>query len=184
MERQNLHLQLEQDASILADFYSGVDEMDDFIHTRLSAFLRAYHSSYFYVLRNAEGVIVAMFVISEGRLFVDEECRDDLRLKFQDKEKWPEYKDYWETGAFPSIEIDYLAVRKEYRNQHIGTDIISIIKSLKDKTYSYHQPLFISVNAYCTKDYSAVGFYQKCHFWAAEFLNPNTETIKMYRTLS
>ena len=102
MERPNLYLTLEQDASILVDFYSGVDEMDDFIHTRLYAFLRTYHNSRFYVLRNAESIIVAMFVTSEGRLFLDEDCRNDLQLKFPDIEKWPEYKDYWETGAFPS----------------------------------------------------------------------------------
>ncbi len=38
MAQLDLHLKLEQDASILEDFYSGVDEMDTFIHTRLSAF--------------------------------------------------------------------------------------------------------------------------------------------------
>ena len=46
-----LRLKLEQDASILSDFQSGVEEMDTFIHTRLSAFLRAYNCRV-YVLRN------------------------------------------------------------------------------------------------------------------------------------
>ena len=50
MAQLDLYLKLEHDVSILEDFYSGVDEMDAFIHTRLSAFLRAYRNSRFYVL--------------------------------------------------------------------------------------------------------------------------------------
>ena len=182
MAKLSLHLKLEQDASILADFYSGVDAMDKFIHTRLSAFLRAYNCR-FYVLRNTEGTIVAMFVISEGQLILDDDCKNDLRIKFPDIEKSAEIKDYWEAGVFPSIEIQYLAVRKEYRGQYIGKDIISIINSFKGDTY-YHHPLFMSVHAYRTTEYSAVGFYEKCRFWASEFVNPNIETVRMYRTLN
>lgn len=181
MARMDLHLRLEHDASILSDFYSGVDKMDQFIHTRLSAFLRAYNCR-FYVLRNTEDMIVAMFVVSEGRLILDEDCKDDLRVKFPDIETLEELKDYWEAGVFPSIEIDYLAVRKEYREQNIGRDIISLINSFKDDAF-YHQPLFMSVNAYRTTDYSATGFYEKCRFWASEFINPNIESLRMYRIL-
>ena len=182
MKRLNLHLNLEHDASILADFNSGIDTMDTFIHTRLSAFLRAYNCR-FYVLRNEQELIVAMFVISGGQMFLDEDCKDDLRLKFPDIEKWPELSDYWEAGVFPTIEIEYLAVRKEFRNQNIGTDIIKLIESFKDDAY-YHRPVFVSVNAYCTKEYSAVGFYSKCHFWASEFLNQQVDSLRMYMVLS
>ena len=183
MAQLDLYLKLEHDASILEDFYSGVDEMDAFIHTRLSAFLRAYRNSRFYVLRDTNGTVIAMFVTSEGRLVLDEDCKDDLCIKFPGIEDWSEIKDYWEAGFFPSIEIEYLAVRKAYREQHIGTDIISIIKSLKESIYSNYHPLFLSVNAYCTKEYSAVGFYKKCNFWAAEFINPTVETLRMYRAI-
>lgn len=181
MTQLNLHLKLEQDASILADFYSGIDAMDTFIHTRLSAFLRAYNCR-FYVLRNEQGRIVAMFVTSAGQLLLDDDCKDDLRLKFPDIEEWPEIKDYWEAGVFPSIEIDYLAVQKEFRNCHIGQDIISIIESFKEDIF-YHHPLFLSVDAYCTKEYSAVGFYNRCNFWASEFRNQHIDTLRMYRTI-
>lgn len=176
-----LHLKLEQDASILSDFHSGVEEMDTFIHTRLSAFLRAYNCR-FYVLRNEQGTVVAMFVTSGGQLVLDEDCKDDLRMKFPDIEERPELKDYWEAGVFPSIEIDYLAVRKEYRNQHIGRDIISIIESFKNDVF-YNHPLFLSVDAYCTSIYSAVPFYEKCRFWAAESLGAHFDTLRMYRTI-
>ena len=129
MAQLHLHLKLEQDASILADFYSGIEAMDTFIHTRLNAFLKAYNCR-FYVLRDEQGIVIAMFVTSAGYLYLDEDCKEDLRLKFPAIEEWPELKDYWEAGVFPSIEIDYLAVQKEYRNQHIGTDIQPVTKCL------------------------------------------------------
>ena len=176
-----LHLRLEHDASILSDFYSGIDEMDDFIHTRFSAFLRAYNCR-FYVLRNEQGIVIAMFVTSSGQLVLDEDCKDDLRLKFPEIEQRPELHDYWEAGVFPSIEIHYLAVRKEFRDQHIGTDIISIIESFKDDIY-YNHPLFLSVDAYCTNEYSAVSFYESCRFWASEFKGQHFDTLRMYRTI-
>ena len=109
MTQMKLHLKLEHDASILSDFYSGIDAMDTFIHTRLSAFLRAYNCR-FYVLRNEQGIVIAMFVTSGGQLYLDEDCKDDLRLKFPDIEERPELKDYWEAGwrCVKNIEINIL----------------------------------------------------------------------------
>lgn len=182
MAQFDLHLRLEQDASILSDFYSGIETMDTFIHTRLSSFLRAYNCR-FYVLRDRQ-VIVAMFVVSAGQLFLDEDCKDDLRLKFPDVETWPDLQDYWEAGVFPSIEIDYLAVRKDYRDQHIGKDILSIIETFHQDKEFYNNPLFLSVNAYCTKEYSAVGFYERCGFWPSELISQRIDSLRMYRTLS
>ena len=127
-------------------------------------------------------ILVAMFVTSAGHLYLDEDCKEDLRLKFPDIEEWPELKDYWEAGVFPSIEIDYLAVQKEYRNQHIGTDIISIIESFQNDEY-YNNPLFLSVNAYCTNEYSAVRFYERCRFWASEYHGQHLDSLRMYRTI-
>ena len=181
MAQLNLHLRLEQDTSILSDFYTGVEAMDTFIHTRLSAFLRAYNCR-FYVLRDEQDIVVAMFVVSAGQLFLDEDCKDDLHLKFPDIEEWPNMRDYWEAGVFPSIEIHYLAVQKEYRNQHIGEDIISLIDSFKEDVF-YNHPLFLSVDAYCTNEYSAVRFYERCGFWASEFRGQHIDSLRMYRTL-
>ena len=182
MAQLNLHLRLEQDTSILSDFYSGIEAMDTFIHTRLSSFLRAYNCR-FYVLRDEQDIVVAMFVVGAGQLFLDEDCKEDLHLKFPDIEEWPSVHDYWEAGIFPSIEIHYLAVQEEYRNQHIGEDILALIESYKDDVF-YNHPLFLSVDAYCTDEYSAVGFYEKCNFWASEFRGQHIDSLRMYRTLS
>ena len=74
MAQLHLHLKLEQDASILADFYSGIEAMDTFIHTRLNAFLKAYNCR-FYVLRDEQGIVISMFVTSAGHLYLDEDCK-------------------------------------------------------------------------------------------------------------
>lgn len=182
MTKQRFHLDRESDASVLADFYSGVKSMDDFIHNRLPVFLRIYKESRFYVLRNEDGLILAMCVLSSGQLFLDEDCKDDLRMKFPDIEKWTELKEYWDGGLFPSIEINYLAVSKEYQNKHIGSKMIETIMKFKDDEF-YNHPLFLSVDALCTKEYSAVGFYDKCRFWASEYMNMKLDTLRMYRTI-
>ena len=89
-------------------------------------------------------------------------------------------RDYWESGVFPTVEIEYIAVRKDMRGKHIGSTLIHYIRSLQSDKH-FHNPRFISVSAYCTSSYSAVPFYQKCNFWAAEIKNPYANTLRMYR---
>lgn len=182
MSKTRLHISVQTDVSILSDFYCGQSEMDVFIHTRLGAFLRSYLSTRFYVVKDDNQSIVAMFVLNNGHLFLDEDCKDDLLMKFPEIEKLDYLQDYWESGAFPSIEIDYIAVRQDFRNRHIGETIIHYISSLRETDVSFHNTCFISVSAYCTASYSAVPFYQKCNFWASEIKNPCSDTLRMYRT--
>ena len=42
---------------------------------------------------------------------------------------------------------------------------------------------FLTVEAYSRGTNSAVGFYSKCDFFAAEEPNPNKETLRMYKTI-
>ena len=42
---------------------------------------------------------------------------------------------------------------------------------------------FLTVEAYSRGTNSAVGFYSKCDFIAAEEPNPNKETLRMYKTI-
>ena len=182
MAKQRFYLELESDASVLADFYSGVKSMDEFIHNRLSVFLRVYKDSRFYVLRNEDGLVLAMCVLSSGQLFLDEDCKDDLRIKFPDIDEREDLKEYWQGGLFPSIEINYLAVNQDYQGKHIGSKIIDTISKFKDDDF-YNHPLFISVDALCTKEYSAVGFYDRCRFLASEYMNMKLDTLRMYRTI-
>ncbi len=43
--------------------------------------------------------------------------------------------------------------------------------------------MFLTVEAYIEKDYSAVPFYNVCGFEPCEYRNPNKETLRMYKTL-
>lgn len=42
---------------------------------------------------------------------------------------------------------------------------------------------FLTVEALHTKDYSAVGFYERCGFSPCDYPNPNKDTLRMFRTL-
>jgi ribosomal protein S18 acetylase RimI-like enzyme len=51
----------------------------------------------------------------------------------------------------------------------------------RDQTFAGCQ--FLTVEAYATKEYSAVGFYERCGFTAAEVKRPYKDTLRMYMTL-
>ena len=97
---------------------------------------------------------------------------EDRRTIEKDKEKAsalaaPEDADkLWEKEKYPAIEIDYLAVCKEKREDpedHLGTAIIQSIAQFAaaDKLSA---TMFLSVEALDTKEYSAVKFYLNCDF--------------------
>ena len=97
---------------------------------------------------------------------------EDRRTIEQDKEKVqalaaPEDADkLWEKEKYPAIEIDYLAVCKEKRDdpeEHLGTAIIQQIAQFaaKDKLSA---TMFLTVEALDTTEYSAVKFYRNCDF--------------------
>ena len=177
---QDFEVTEETDVSILADFYCGLPTMDDYIHGGgLQRHISA-HECKFSVVRSAEDGIVAMFVISKGQLFLDEDCKDDLEMKFPGIGEEPIVAEYWKTGCFPSLEIDYLAVRQDCRQseRHVGSWVIRKIMSYAPE---YGNPLFLSVAAYSTREYSAVPFYHHNGFWSAEFPNMNIDTLRMYR---
>lgn len=181
MNQPRLYISLQTDVSILSDFCCGQTNMDNFIHTRLGAFLKSYPTTRLFVVKDESHAIVAMFVLNNGHLLLDDDCKDDLLIKFPEIEKIDYLQDYWESGAFPSIEIDYIAVREDLRNQHIGDSLIHYISSLHKEEATFRDTCFISVSAYCTPQYSAVPFYQKCNFCAAEIKNPYSDTLRMYR---
>ena len=66
--------------------------------------------------------------------------------------------------------------------QQQGPFDVNTIVNFRNDDY-YNNPLFISVDAYCTHEYSAVGFYDKCRFWPSEFMNQQLDTLRMYRIL-
>lgn len=155
------------DTSTLFDFESGVEPIDKFIKNKekgLEKFIKLRLSNLWVVFERGEAV--ALFALSKDAIMLNNEDRRNIE---QDKDKASALvpsgneEKFWEKERFPAIEIDYLAVRKNKRNVHLGTLIIDAIseRALEDELSA---TMFLTVEAYDTKDYSAVEFYKKCGF--------------------
>ena len=165
-----LDIRRADDTSALFDFKCGVKSMDDFIHDPkdgLAKFIKLRLSNLWIVFEGEKAV--AFFALSKDALILNSE---DRRTIERDKDKAtalaaPEDADkLWEKEKYPAIEIDYLAVCKEKREEpedHLGTAIIQKIAQFAvfDKLSS---TMFLTVEALDTKEYSAVKFYRNCDF--------------------
>lgn len=181
-EEEYLDLVFERidDASVLSNFCCGVDEMDEFIHNKLQEYLTKTGCDTYTIKQGDE--IVAMLSLGDDTLSLDDDDKDDMRSGFVPKPNIAlENKDFLEEKEFQAIEITYLAVKKERRGQGIGGFIISQIenKILRDSP----ECEFITVEAYKTNNYSAVGFYSKCDFTPAEQPLSYKDTLRMYKVL-
>ena len=169
-----LDIRRADDTSALFDFKCGVKSMDDFIHDPkdgLAKFIKLRLSNLWIVFEGEKAV--AFFALSKDALMLNSE---DRRTIERDKEKAtaltaPEDADkLWEKEKYPAIEIDYLAVCKEKREEpedHLGTAIIQKIAQFAaaDKLSA---TMFLTVEALDTKEYSAVKFYRSCDFEFSE----------------
>jgi ribosomal protein S18 acetylase RimI-like enzyme len=187
------------DTSALFDFQCGVQSMDDFIHdpdNGLAKFIKLRLSNLWIVFEKDKAV--AFFALSKDALILNHSDRQTIE---RDKEKAnalaaPEDADkLWEKEKYPAIEIDYLAVCKEKREEagdHLGTAIIQKIAQFaaNDKLSA---TMFLTVEALDTKEYSAVEFYRNCDFEFSEvaqnkynyelmFGNQPT-TLRMYKLI-
>lgn len=165
-----LDIRRADDTSALFDFKCGVKSMDDFIHDPkdgLAKFIKLRLSNLWIVFEGEKAV--AFFALSKDALMLNSE---DRRTIERDKDKStalaaPEDADkLWEKEKYPAIEIDYLAVCKEKREEpedHLGTAIIQKIAQFAaaDKLSA---TMFLTVEALDTKEYSAVEFYRNCDF--------------------
>ena len=147
---------------VLKDFWCGIEEMDIFIHERLHHSVKYNFCKLFAVVaKNDE--IVAMFALSFDSLRLDSDDKDDLQNEYSNTSS-PiipfSYNDtFWSKAHYPALEISYLAVSKQYQRKGIGRDIVKLIVD-KAKNQNFAGCQFITVEAYCTKKYSAIGFYQ------------------------
>ena len=164
----------EDSADILKDFECGIRAMDDFIHSRLDSFLNNDSRYSFYVALDDEHGIVAMFVTSSG-IFVDHDGEfQDLPLG----KPWGYLDDDFEMHSgtmYPTLEIDYLAVRRDLRNEGIGAEIIAHLSETAHSKRCY----FLTVDAYHTKGYTAIPFYEKQGFFALQEYSEEYDTLRM-----
>ena len=120
----------------LSNFYCGIREIDLLIHKKeggLISFISDHETECYTVFYGDEAV--AVFVFSDGILETDE-------------------------GAYDSKEIDFIAVKHEYRDKGIGKRIIKVI----EENCRNNGIAFLTVGAFINKRYSAEGFYHKCGF--------------------
>lgn len=169
-----------EDASILSNFYCGIPDMDDFIHEKLQGYLNRTECDAYVIKQNDD--IVAMLSLGNDTLSLDDDDKDEMKSGFIPKPTVAlEKQSFLEETEFPAIEITYLAVERDRRGQGIGEFIINQVekKVLRDNP----ECEFITVEAYKTKDYSAVGFYARCHFTPAEPPIGYKDTLRMYKVL-
>ncbi len=166
------------DASILSDFTCGLPVMDNFIHHNLQAYLDAYTCSAYY-LYNENHTIVAFFVIRHDTLAIfDEDTHDDHQIVYG-----TELTSLINVNQYPSVEIEYLAVAKDFQHQGIGSLCIEQIIDIADEINQHLKVELITVDAFKSDVYSAIPFYEKCSFSALEYLDPNKDTLRMYRPI-
>lgn len=161
------------DTSALTDFRCGVESMDAFIRDKdngLAKFIGYGLSNLWLVLEGDR--VIAFFALSKDALVLNGE---DMRMIGGDEKKsaaLPSQDEdkFWDREKYPALEIDYLAVCQEKRedpNEHIGTYIIEeICRMIRADMFS--ATLFLTVEALDTKEYSAVDFYRKCDFEFSE----------------
>lgn len=156
--RHNLIYERTDDASVLSDFYCGINEMDDFIHLRLQARLDRKDGVQFYVVKK-DDAIVALTAIRENTI--------ELHIE------------RGEVFSVDVLEIEYLAVKNSMQRKHIGKQIVEWIES--DAIKDFPAAKFISVRAFCDKDidYSAVPFYTSCGFRVIQKPHPMANNVKM-----
>lgn len=168
----------------LLNFYCGIEKMDSFIHDGLR---QSVENSYckVYLVYNSRKQLVAFFALSFDSLQLDADDIDDLQQGWSGTSTpdiTSEYLDtFWSKVRYPAVEIAYLAVQEEYRNRNIGRSLVeSIAQMARNQKMAGCQ--FLTVDALATKEYSAVEFYEKCHFAPAQPV-PVRETLRMYYNL-
>lgn len=164
----------ESTAELLKDFECGIQMMDDFIHNSLDSFLKNDPRYSLFLAIDDELGIVAMYVTSAG-IFVDHDG------EYQDL---PFGKPWGYIGEdflihsgtmYPTLEIDYLAVRKDLRQKGYGSAIMAEL-SRKAKSRNCY---FLTVDAYHIKGYSAIPFYEKKGFFALQEYSDESNTLRM-----
>lgn len=173
------------DFSKLSDFYSGENQMDDFIHEHLEECTTNHYCTSYCVKTIEEGDIAAIFALSFDSVDLDHDDFDDMRIGAAMTEL-PNVDDsfrerFEEKYTYPALEITYLAVDKKYQHLKLGSSIVEEICNVA-RSQEIAGCLFLTVKALCTKEYSAVSFYEKCHF-TKQTPVPKSDIWPMYKTL-
>lgn len=173
-----------KDFSCLSDFCSGVEAMDEFIRGNFRLSVENHYCVPYATFYRGE--IVAIFALSFDSLDLDsddkEELQSGLSMTGTPNVDWNYEDTFYSKPRYPALDIAYLAVQQKWRGMGIGNFIIKEI-AIQARTQTFAGCQFLTVEALATKEYSAVGFYERCGFTANEVKKPYKDTLRMYRTL-
>lgn len=157
----NLVYERTDDISVLSNFYCGIPEMDYFIHNELEKRLRVDEKLDFFLVKRVNDVVALVAV----------------------KQSYVEFNIQTGKQTIDSLEIEYLAVRKDKQKNHIGTQIIDWIENNMEHFFSGTH--IISVRAYrdFDMDYSAVPFYKSCGFRVIAEKHPLANNVIMAKRI-
>lgn len=130
--------------------------------------------------------VVAVVALGCDKLELNTTDKEELQMGFFPKPEisYDYQETFWAKSSYPAIEITYLAVRKDRRGLGIGEYVIEAMgQRALNSNYNMAGCQFMTVEAYRKGSASAVGFYNRCDFVAAEEPNPNKETLRMYKVL-
>ena len=168
------------EASVLSGFYCGILSMDVFIHEKLQEYLNQADCAAYVIKAGNE--IVAMLCLGSDTLILDDDDKDEMKSGIIPKPDVAlKSQQFLAEKEFPAIEITYLAVDQKWRGQGIGEYIISQVEKKVQRDNPECE--FLTVEAYKTVGYSAVGFYLKCSFTPAETPLGYKDTLRMYKVL-
>ena len=181
------HFKVERlsDFSVLDSFKCGVAQMDNFIHGNLK-FCDANHYCSTFVVRDIiNDTIAALFSLSFDSVNLNPDDFEDLSIGAAGTDDLAVDETFRSTFekkySYPALEITYFAIDKNYRGQGLGRELIDVIVD-RAKTQDVAACLFLTVNALHTKEYSAVGFYEKCKFAKLSPV-PQMDVWPMYKTI-
>jgi GNAT superfamily N-acetyltransferase len=133
-----------------------------------------------------KGELVAIFALSFDSLDLDSDDKEELQTGISltgiPSVDWNYEDTFYSKPRYPALDIAYLAVQKKWRGMGIGNFIIREI-ALQARSQTFAGCQFLTVEALATKEYSAVGFYERCGFTANEVKKPYKDTLRMYMTL-
>ena len=169
----------------LADFYTGKEKMDEFLHNHLKDCEECHYCQTFCVRLKKYNVIVAIFALAFDSVDIDLDDFDDMRIGAAGTDLPSanrNFRDQFEQkSTYPALEIAYLAVDRKFQDLHIGSALTEQIVSMAQEQ-KLGGCVFLTVRAWHISEYSAVGFYEKNQFAKLTPI-PQMDVWPMYKTV-
>lgn len=136
----------------LIDFDCQDDDLNSFLIDDAKGFLEKRIANTF--ILEDEGNIVAYFCLLNDKISRQDVTNSQWK---RIKGSFPKRKHF---GSYPAIKIGRFAVSSKYKGQHIGTDLMNLLKGMLNENPNYSAFRYITVDAYM----SAIDFYKKNDF--------------------